>query len=264
MAARTLTATVLGSGTSSGVPVIGCECPVCTSPDPRDSRLRASLLLHDGDIGVLVDCGPDFRQQALVHRIARIDAILLTHAHSDHISGLDDVRGYNWHQGQSMPVFGSEKTLEGVRRRFDYIFEPRQQGGGLPQLDLERIGEEPFPVAGLRVVPLPVWHGEMPVLGFRFGDFAYVTDASRIPEETLERMRGVRFLILNALRHRPHPTHLTVEQAVEMTRRIGAERAWFTHITHDLGHEATNRELPEGMELAWDGLQFEVEAEVGE
>lgn len=260
MATRTFTATVLGSGTSSGVPVIACDCPVCTSADPHNRRLRSSLWLRNGDTSILIDCGSDFREQALTHRMDRLDAILLTHAHSDHIGGLDEVRIFNWRQHKPMPVYGTSDTLQGIRRRFDYIFEPIQTGGGIPQVELETLDGGPFEVEGLRVIPLPVMHGKLPVLGFRFGDFAYVTDASVVPDETMELMRGVRFLILNALRHRPHPTHLTVEQAVALAQRIGPERAWFTHITHDLDHEATNRDMPPGMALAHDGLEFQVEA----
>lgn len=250
--------TVLGTGTSAGVPVIGCDCPVCTSGDPRNNRLRSSILLRNGPRAIVVDTGADFRQQALRWSINRLDAVLITHAHSDHIAGIDEVRLYNWKQKAVMPVYASAETHDSLRRRFDYIFHPIQTGGGVPQLDLQTVHDE-FEVLGLRVVVLPVMHGRMPVIGFRFGDFGYITDASEVPPETRERLRGVRYLILNALRHRPHPTHLTVEQAVEVTRDIGPERAWFTHITHDLDHVETNAALPEGIALAHDGLEFDID-----
>lgn len=257
-----MTVTVLGSGTSSGVPVVACDCAVCTSPRPHNHRLRSSIVLRGVDRTILVDCGSDFRQQALQHRLMRMDAVLLTHAHSDHISGMDELRMYNWKQGRAMPLFASEETLAALRKRFDYIFDPPQVGGGVPQLDLRVVrDEEPFNVIGLRVEALTVLHGLLPVQGFRFGDFAYITDASHVPADVIARLRGVRTLILNALRHRPHPTHLTVAQAVEVARAVGAQQTYFTHITHDLDHDETNAQLPPGMALAHDGLDFPIQAE---
>lgn len=252
---ESLEVTVLGTGTSAGVPVITCECPVCTSTNPMNTRLRSSIVIRNERATILVDCGSDYRQQALTHRINRLDVLLLTHAHSDHVSGIDEIRLYNWKQHHPIPVHGSELTLDEVCKRFDYAFDPFQNGGGVPQLDLIPIGA-PFTAAGYPVIPLEANHGKLPILGFRFGDFAYITDASYLPEETFRRLRGVRYFILNALRHRPHPTHFTVAEAVEIARRVGAERTWFTHIAHDLEHEATNRGLPEGVALAHDGLTF--------
>lgn len=253
-----LEVTVLGTGTSAGVPVITCDCPVCTSPNPMNSRLRSSIVLRNERVTILVDCGSDYRQQALTYRINRLDALLLTHAHADHVSGIDEIRLYNWKQHHPIPVLGSERTLSEVRKRFDYAFTPLQNGGGVPQLDLTPVNA-PFTAAGYPVIPLEASHGKLPILGFRFGDFAYITDASFLPEETFRRLEGVRYFILNALRHKPHPTHFTVAQAVEVSRRIGAERTWFTHITHDLEHEETNRGLPEGVALAHDGLTFTID-----
>jgi phosphoribosyl 1,2-cyclic phosphate phosphodiesterase len=252
--------TVLGSGTSTGVPVISCDCRVCTSTNPLNHRLRSSIMLRRGETTIVVDCGADFRAQALKHRIRRLDALLLTHAHSDHVAGMDELRLFNWRQGGPVTVYTSAKTLAGLRKRFDYIFEPCQKGGGVSQIEPVLVESDPFAAAGIAVLPLPVMHGDLAVLGFRFGDFAYITDASRVPEATIKRLAGVRWLILNALRHRPHPTHLTVEQAVAIARRVGAERTWFTHITHDLDHDETNRSLPPGMSLAWDGLEFDIDA----
>lgn len=240
--------------------MITCDCPVCTSDDPNNNRLRSSILLRNEEKTILVDCGSDYRQQALRYRINRLDTVLLTHAHSDHVSGIDELRLYNWKQKHPIPVFGSRFTLDDVRRRFDYAFNPIQNGGGVPQLDLIPV-EGAFDAAGFRVLPLLAYHGSLPILGFRFGDFAYITDASFLPPATLEAIRGVRYLILNALRHRPHPTHFTVEQATAIAREIGAEHTWFTHITHDLDHATTNRELPEGIDLAHDGLEFDIEVE---
>lgn len=254
-----LTVTVLGSGTSAGVPVVACDCPVCTSTDPKNKRLRSSILLRGGGLSIVVDTGSDFRQQALLYRINRLDAVFLTHAHSDHISGIDEIRLYNWRQRHAIPVYASGITIEALQRRFDYIFHPVQTGGGIPDIALHEIDNEPFLLHGIPAVPLQVMHGQLPVLGFRMGNFAYITDASHVPDETVERMIGVRYLILNALRHKPHPTHLNIEQAVAIARRVGAERTWFTHITHDLDHRETNASLPEGIALAHDGLEFEIE-----
>lgn len=254
--------TVLGSGTSAGIPVIGCDCPVCSSTDPRNKRLRTSIMLRDERRTIVVDTGADFREQALRYAIKRLDAVLVTHAHSDHVNGVDEIRLYNWRQGHPIPMYASPTTWANLRRRFDYIFTPQQIGGGVPQLTVHELdNDQPFEVQGLRVVPLPIYHGQLPVLGFRLGDFAYITDASLVPDETLERLRGVRFLILNALRHKPHPTHLTVEQATELAGRIGPERTWFIHMTHDLDHAETNAGLPDGVELAYDGLTFTITAE---
>jgi phosphoribosyl 1,2-cyclic phosphate phosphodiesterase len=256
------TVTVLGSGTSAGVPVIGCQCPVCQSPKSKNKRLRSSIVLTGREQTILVDCGSDFRQQALHYRINSLDAILLTHAHSDHVSGLDEVRLYNWLSGRRMPVYGSTITLEGVRRRFDYLFNPMQLGGGVADVELITVGDQPLPfdLFGAPVVPLPVMHGKLPINGYRFGDFAYITDASFIPPETLEAVRGVRYLILNALRPRPHPTHLCIPEATAIALEIGAEQTWFTHLTHDVDHDDANAELPPGIQLAYDGLQFTINA----
>jgi phosphoribosyl 1,2-cyclic phosphate phosphodiesterase len=232
---------------------------VCRSTDPRDVRLRPSVYLEVPDhVRILVDTTPDLRQQALRHRLRRIDAILFTHSHADHILGLDEIRRFNTLQGGAIACYADGPTWEVLKKTFYYAFDglPRE-GGGVPQLDdVEITG--PFAVGGVRVEPVPVWHGRMPILGFRFGSFAYVTDCSGIPEGSWPLLRGVDTLVLGALRDEPHPTHFTVAQAVEVIARIGPRRAYFTHMNHDLGHAVTNARLPRGVELAYDGLVLDV------
>jgi phosphoribosyl 1,2-cyclic phosphate phosphodiesterase len=262
--------TVLGSGTSHGVPFIGCRCAVCLSTDPRDQRTRPSILIDlgagagDGDSAVrtavryvLVDTSTDLRQQALTRRIDRVDAILFTHSHADHICGLDDIRRYNEMQRSAMPCFGSAETLADLRRIFSYIFMPVQQGGGVPKIELFPLGGA-FSLGGVEIVPVRVMHGRLPVLGFRLGSFAYLTDCNSIPDESWRLLAGVKTVILDALRHRPHSTHFSVNEAVDVVSKLGAERAYFTHISHDLGHAETCARLPAGVELAYDGQVIEI------
>jgi phosphoribosyl 1,2-cyclic phosphate phosphodiesterase len=265
--------TVLGSGTSHGVPSIGCDCAVCRSTDPRDRRTRPSILitLHSaapspfGDAvrSILVDTSTDLREQALANNVRRVDAILFTHSHADHIFGLDDVRRYNQIQRGAIACFADADTAANLRQMFSYVFDPPAQiGGGIPQLTLFTIGGR-FSLGGVEIVPVPLFHGRLPVLGFRIGPFAYLTDCNRIPDESwmlLNENGGVRTLILDALRHRPHSTHFSVGEAIDVAARLGAERAYFTHICHDLGHADTSARLPAGVELAYDGLVLEVDA----
>jgi phosphoribosyl 1,2-cyclic phosphate phosphodiesterase len=255
--------TFLGSGTSHGVPMIGCECAVCRSTDPRDKRLRPSIFLDvPSHARILVDAGPDLRQQALAFGVTRVDAILLTHGHADHILGLDEVRRFNAMVGSSIPCFANQTTWETVRRTFYYIFDgvPRL-GGGVPMIEPHEI-RGPMPIGGVRVVPVPVWHGRMPVLGFRFGDFAYLTDCNRIDDESMALVEGVDTLVIDALREKPHSTHFSVSEALDVIRRLTPRRAYMTHMTHDLGHAATGARLPEGVELAYDGLVLDVRVDV--
>jgi phosphoribosyl 1,2-cyclic phosphate phosphodiesterase len=250
--------TFLGTGTSHGVPMIGCDCPTCTSSDPRDRRLRTSVLIQtDDDQRVLVDTGPDLRAQALTHRIRRIDAILFTHGHADHILGLDEVRRYNAMQRRPMACYGDRRTLSDIRGTFGYVFDPATAaGGGIPEVQLfEVLG--PFCVGRQEVQPVTLFHGARTILGYRIGGFAYLTDCSGIPDESWPLLEGLDVLVLDALRFVPHPTHFTVGQAIEATRRIRPRRAYFTHICHDLPHAATCAGLPAGMELAYDGLVVE-------
>jgi phosphoribosyl 1,2-cyclic phosphate phosphodiesterase len=251
--------TFLGTGTSSGVPMIGCACAVCRSTDPRDKRLRPSIYLDvPGRAGILVDTTPDLRQQALTHGLARIDAVLFTHSHADHILGLDEIRRFNFMQGAAIPCYATSDVWESIRRTFHYVFDgiPRQ-GGGIPKIDAHDISG-PFTVAGLAVVPVPLLHGRMPILGFRFGDLAYLTDCSAIPDESWPLVAGVETLVIDALRDRKHATHFTVAEAVEAIARVGPRRAYLTHMSHDLGHVQTNARLPQGVELAYDGLSLDV------
>lgn len=264
--------TVLGSGTSHGVPAIGCDCAVCRSSDPRDRRTRPSIVIElpaidDGDAvpalkagvrSVLVDTSTDLRAQALAHDLRRVDAILFTHSHADHVFGLDEVRRYNAMQRSSISCYADETTVANLRRMFAYIFDGATQiGGGLPQLSLFRIAGE-FSLGAVDIVPVTLFHGRLPILGFRIGSFAYLTDCNRIPDESWPRLAGVRTVILDALRHRPHPTHFSVREAIDVVHRLGAERAYFTHICHDLPHAETCAQLPAGIELAYDGLVLEI------
>lgn len=239
--------------------MIGCDCRVCRSTDPRDARTRPSIALTlDDGTTVLVDTTPDLRTQALRHDLRRVDAILFTHAHADHIMGLDEVRRYNMLTRQPVPVYGDAATLEDLRRTFAYVFAPdAPSGGGVPDLRLWAIGG-PFMIGRQEIVPIPLRHGPWQVLGFRFGAFAYLTDCNEVPPASMALLDGLDCLVLDALRHRPHPTHFTVAQASVVARRIGAARTFFTHISHDLGHEATCAALPPGVALAHDGLTLEI------
>ena len=249
----------LGTGTSHGVPMIGCDCAVCRSTDPRDARMRPSIVVEtDDNLRILVDTTPDLRAQALRHDLRHVDAILFTHAHADHVMGLDEVRRYNMMTRQPMPIFGDAGTLREIRRTFAYIFATdAPKGGGVPDLRLFELGGL-FCLGRQTIQPIPLRHGPWQVLGFRFGRLAYLTDCNGIPDPSLELLKGVDHLILDALRRRPHPTHFTLDEAVAMAKRIGASRTWFTHIAHDLSHAETCAGLPAGMALAHDGLLVDV------
>ena len=251
--------TVLGSGTSSGVPAIGCTCATCRSDDPRDRRLRPSIHLALDDGGsILVDTSTDLRQQALTHNLTKVDAILFTHSHADHIFGLDDVRRFNMLQRAPIPAYADAQTREDLRRSFHYIFDPETpRGGGIPEIEL-RLIEGDFNLLGVDVQPVPLLHGKRPILGFRFGTFAYLTDCNAITDASWPLLDGLEVVILDALRHRAHPTHFTVSEALKVVERLAPRQTYFTHMCHDLPHEATNRTLPKGVELAYDGLSFDV------
>lgn len=252
--------TFLGTGTSHGVPMIGCDCATCTSRDPRDQRLRPSLLVEVPSGGqLLVDASPDLRAQALRHDVRRVDGILFTHAHADHVMGLDETRRFSAIQGSAIPCYGSPDTIDEIRRVFAYAFRDGHEGGGVPRLELVGV-RGPFEAGGWPIVPVPILHGALPIYGYRIGRLAYLTDCSEIPDASWPLLEGVGTLVVDALRQRPHPTHFNVEQALAAIARVGPARALLTHISHDLGHEATSRRLPAGVELAYDGLMLEVEA----
>jgi phosphoribosyl 1,2-cyclic phosphate phosphodiesterase len=265
--------TVLGSGTSHGVPSIGCDCAVCRSADVRDKRTRPSILIELPQAGgarpivdrvrwILVDTSSDLRAQALANDIRRVDAILFTHSHADHVFGLDDVRRFNQIQRETIGCYADARTIDALRRMFSYIFSPPAQvGGGLPQLSLFEIAG-PFSIGGREIVPVPLLHGALPVLGFRIGSFAYLTDCNQIPDASWDLLTadgGVRTIVLDALRRKPHATHFSVDQALAVVERLGAPRTYFTHICHDLPHADTNASLPRGVELAYDGLVIEID-----
>jgi phosphoribosyl 1,2-cyclic phosphate phosphodiesterase len=251
--------TVLGSGTSMGVPTLGCDCKVCTSNDPRDNRLRPSIALAYGGRTVVVDTTPDFRQQALRAGVRRIDAIVYTHAHADHIMGLDDVRPINLKQRAPIPIYGSEETLATIIRSFAYVFENANPESAIPKLETRIVNGASFDLFGLEFTPVLLHHGRGRVFGHRFGGAAYLTDHSDIPEESLALLGGLDVLFLDALRHKPHPTHSTLEQAVGYVRRLQPRRAYFTHISHDLPHARTNAMLPANVQLAYDGLTIRID-----
>lgn len=263
--------TFLGTGTSMGVPTLGCSCAVCTSTDPHDRRLRPSVLLRwqqetaDGprDRTVVIDTGPDFREQALRSQLTRVDAVFYTHAHADHILGLDDLRPISFRafrENGPIPLYASPETAAVLEHIFSYTFSSQATYPNRAKVALQPL-QERNPVLGVDFVRVPVLHGDMEIAGFRFGNTAYLTDVSGLPEKSFSLLHGLDHLILSALRHKPHPNHSTVEQALGWAQRIGARHTWFTHIAHDLGHEATNSILPDGVRLAHDGLTISVNLE---
>src|ERR1700687_2633183 len=251
-----LRGTMLGSGTSTGVPVIGCTCPVCTSQNPRNKRWRPGLKLEkDGQV-VLVDTPTDLREQALRFGLPRVDAVVFTHAHADHVFGLDEVRIFNFRQRSPIPCYGSAATLRALRRTFAYVFEEGQAGGGKPQLELIEVKGN-FPLLGQEVIPIPVWHGDLEVYGYRFGSFAYVTDCSLIPEESFALLAGGEGSILDARPSRPPSTHFSAPEALGVAARIGASRTFLTHLAHEIDHDSPAVALPPGVEFGYDGLVFD-------
>jgi len=250
--------TLLGTGTSTGVPVPTCRCRVCRSDDPRDKRLRPSALLEWDSASVLVDTATDFRAQALRYRIKRVDAVLYTHGHADHILGLDDLRLYNWRQGSPVPVYGSPATLQTLSQCFWYVFEPGPSENTRPEIDRRPV-DSAFRLLNRDIVPIPLLHGRLPILGYRLGKFAYLTDVSEIPQASFALLEGLDVLVINALRGQPHPTHLNLEGAQACARLIAARQTYLTHISHDVHQATVSAELPQGIDLAYDGLTFEVD-----
>jgi len=248
--------TVLGSGTSMGVPTIGCSCRVCTSSDPHDRRTRPSVFLEYDGHKVLIDTTPDFREQAIRERITRIDAILYTHAHADHILGLDDVRPLSFRSAEKIPLYAHESTAQSLRGIFRYIFDADYKFGGIARVEIKTINGS-LELFGARFEPIKIIHGDAEIHGFRFGSAAYLTDFSEIPPESMNRLRDLDILFLDALRHRPHPTHSTVSNSLRLVEELKPKRAFFTHICHDLPHEETNASFPDHVRLAHDGLKLE-------
>jgi len=253
-----LQVTFLGTGTSQGVPVIACECGVCNSSDPRDQRLRTSIMLSKGEQNWVIDAGPDFRQQMLRAGVKRLDGVVFTHEHKDHLAGLDDIRAFNYFQQSSIPVYATERVQEAIRREFSYIFS-EERYPGIPQLHFETIAPyQPFePAPGLELFPMEVMHLRLPVLAFRFHNMAYVTDANHIPDACMNHLHNLDVLVLNALRREPHPSHFTLSEALDLTEQLKPQRCFFTHISHQLGrHAEVLNELPNGVSLAFDGLEL--------
>ncbi len=250
----------LGTGTSQGVPVIGCSCKVCSSPDFRDERLRSSVLVQTDKVHFVIDTGPDFRQQMLRAGVKRLDAVVYTHAHKDHIAGMDDIRAFNFLQRKAMDMYATPEVQDALRREFHYVFTDFKYPG-VPEITLHPLENLPFYLNGETILPIEVMHYKLPVLGFRIRDFVYITDANQISEAEIAKIKGCDTLVLNALRREPHISHFTLEEAKVMARRIGARQTYFTHISHQLGtHAEVNLELPQGMALAYDGLVLKFEA----
>ncbi|MBC6400986.1 MAG: MBL fold metallo-hydrolase [Ekhidna sp.] len=248
--------TFLGTGTSQGVPVIGCKCKVCTSIDYHDNRLRSSVFIEYQGIHLIIDTGPDFRQQMLRERISHLNAVLFTHEHKDHTAGLDDIRSYNFLQRANMPVYGRERVLNQLQREFAYIFNEKKYPG-VPSVSLNEIHNKPFKVSKIDVTPIEVLHYKLPVFGFRIADFTYITDANFIAEEEKEKIKGSKIIVLNALQKDDHISHFTFDEAVSLMEELKPEKGYFTHISHKLGlHAEVSEELPDFIELAWDGLRI--------
>ncbi len=246
--------TFLGSGTSQGVPIIACDCVVCTSPDPKDKRLRSSVMVeHDGKT-IVVDTGPDFRQQMLRENVQWLDAVVFTHAHRDHLAGLDDIRGFNFKMKRAIDLYCEKRVETAIRREFFYAFEEPKYPG-VPEMNIHHIGLEPFELFDLKIEPIRVFHHKLPVLGFRFDKFVYITDANLIEPKEMEKIKGCEVLVLNTLRREYHISHFTLNEAIEVVKIIQPKKAYFTHISHQLGkHEDVENELPPNMHLAYDGL----------
>ena len=250
--------TFLGTGTSEGVPVIACKCAACQSDDPRDKRLRASVLVEHQGSTVIIDTGPDFRQQMLRAKVSKLDAVVFTHEHRDHIAGLDDIRAYNFLQDSPMNVYGEDRVLRALQHTFPYIFAERKYPG-IPQVNFHHIRNEPFSIGSLAIFPVRVYHYRLPVLGYRIGDFTYITDANSIAPEELDKIKGSRFFAICALRKRKHISHYNLSEALDVIGQVEPEQAYLTHVSHLMGTTAeTSTELPPNVSFAWDGLSLKI------
>lgn len=249
--------TLLGTGTSQGVPVIACDCEVCQSDNPKDKRLRASILIEKDDTAIVVDTGPDFRQQMLTHKVKKLDAVLFTHEHKDHTAGLDDVRSFNFAQHAPMEIYAEKRVQESIKREFLYAFE-QSPYPGVPKLNMNTLENKPFEVGSIQIIPIRVMHHKLPVFGFRIDDFAYITDVKTIPEEEFEKLNNLDTLVLTALRKDPHLSHMNLSEALHIIERLSPPKTYLTHISHTFGfHNEINKELPQGVELGYDGLTLE-------
>ena len=250
--------TFLGTGTSQGIPMIGCQHPVCLSKGQKDKRLRSSAMIEFNNYRYIIDCGPDFRQQMLANNVEDIDGILFTHEHTDHMIGLDDIRPFYFQQG-NIPLYAEQRVLNALKKRFDYIFNTRNKYPGIPSVDVFPITEKPFFLKDLKVIPIRILHGKLPIFGYRFGDFTYITDAKTVPDAELEKIKGTRVLVINALRISHHHTHFNLEEALNFVKKVNPEKTYFTHISHLLGfHEEVEKKLPENVFLAFDNLKITI------
>ena len=249
--------TILGCGTSTGVPVIGCKCNICSSKDVKNKRTRSSIIITANNRNILIDTATDLRQQSLAHKIERIDAVLYTHPHADHIHGIDELRSFNMIQKRPIPCYGSEFTINRIRSMFNYIFAVEENDGWKPELETFLISA-PFNLFGLLVQPINIYHGKMQALGFRIERFAYITDCSQIPDSSKEELKNLDVLILGALRHKPHPTHFSIQEAIQIGTELKSKRVILTHLSHNLDYDETNKALPAGFELAYDGMNVEI------
>ena len=249
--------TFLGTGTSHGVPVIACDCEVCQSNNPKNKRMRTSIHIKSEEYNLLIDTPPEMRLELIANKIKNVDSVLMTHAHADHIMGFDDIRALNWFQGKEMPVYGDHKTLNHIKKVFPYIFSEENPGGGVPQVILKKIEEE-MHFKDLTVQPVPIYHGDNKILAYRINNFAYLTDCSKISESSLKLLEGIEYAAVDALRFEEHPTHMSVDQAVELIESLNLKHGYLTHISHRLDHQKLNDYLPEYVSPAYDGLKMEV------
>jgi len=250
--------TFLGTGTSQGVPVICCNCEVCQSDNPKDKRLRVSILLETGDKTIVIDSGPDFRYQMLRAKVKDLDAIVYTHEHKDHVAGLDDIRPFNYLLQKNIEIYATERVQEALKREFSYIFAEKVYPG-TPKINIHTIATENFSIGKTEFVPLPIMHYKLPILGYRIGNFTYITDAKTIPQVSIDKIRGTKILVINALQREDHISHFTFEEAIAFAKDINADMTYFTHISHNLGkHEDVEKELPDNIRLAYDGLSIEI------